>query len=282
MSIRRGTEGELGQTMWLRDMVFSLWRLWYVVLAGLMATAFVCYFLNQSVPASYKAQGSIVMMPPSSTVGPDGNPFLFLGGMSQALDILAAKISAEEIAKPIVDPFPGTAYVAEPDRSTSGSVLLISVTSGNPSDVMDVLNSSVAAVPVVLKKMQDAQNIPEESRLGLMTLVVDKEPQEETKTRTASVLGAGGLGAALTVLLTGFIDGRILAHRQRRETEVQAEPGSESRRSSRRGKEKGSQRAHAAVDESPKSGSVPPVDAAVQPVNVEATASGRVPTRSEA
>lgn len=282
MSIHRGTEGELGQTMWLRDMVFSLWRLWYVVLAGLMVTAYVCYFLNQSVPSNYKAQGSLVMMPPSSTVGPDGNPFLFLGGMSQALDILAAKVSSEEIAKPIVDPFQGTSYVAEPDRSTSGSVLLISVSSGNQSDIMDVLNSAVAAVPGVLKEMQDAQNIPEESRLGLMTLVVDKKPTEETKTRTASVLGAAGFGAALTVLLTGFIDGRILARRPRTETEVQAEPGSEPRRSSRRRKEKSSQRAPAAVDESPKSDPSPPADSNDPPAKPRAAASGRVPARSEA
>ncbi|TPV49818.1 hypothetical protein FJ661_14580 [Pseudarthrobacter phenanthrenivorans] len=266
----------------MRDMLVSLWRLWYVVLAGFVATAYICYFLYQNVPASYTAQGSLVMMPPSSTVGPDGNPFLFLGGMSQALDILSAKVSSEEIAKPIVDPYPDTSYVAEPDRSTSGSVLLISVTSGNQSDIMDVLNTSVAAVPIALKEMQDAQNIPEESRLGLMTLVVDKEPTEETKTRTASVLGAGGVGAALTVLLTGFIDGRILAWRQRKETEVQAEPDSRPRRSSRRRKEKAAQGGEVAVSEWPESDSAEPGDSDVPHAGGSAAANVRVPAKSKA
>ncbi|WP_267276973.1 hypothetical protein [Arthrobacter sp. CDRTa11] len=224
--------------MWLRDMLLSLWRLWYVVLAGLLATAYVCYILNQTVPATYTARGSLVMMPPNSTVGPDGNPFLFLGGMSQALDILAVKVSSEEIAKPIVDSYPDTSYVAEPDRSTSGSVLLIRVASGNASDIMAVLESSVAAVPAVLTGMQDAQNIPPDSRLRLMTLVVDTEPKEETKTRTAAVMGAGGVGVALTVLLTGFVDGRMLARRLRKEIESPSGSRREASRSRRRVKDK--------------------------------------------
>lgn len=268
--------------MWLRDMLLGLWRLWYVVLAGLMITAYVCYWLNQTVPATYTARGSLVMMPPNSTVGPDGNPFLFLGGMSQALDILAAKVSSEEIAKPIVNPYPDTTYVAEPDRSTSGSVLLIKVASGNPSDIMAVLESSVAAVPVVLTGMQDAQNIPPDSRLRLMTLVVDTEPTEETKTRTAAVMGAGGVGVAVTVLLTGFIDGRMLARRLRKEIEGQDASKRQSSRSRRHYKDKATTSGLARDEDVPESDSAAAAHADVPSGGGTGPARGRTPAKSKA
>lgn len=202
--------------MWLRDMILGLWRRWYLVLAFLLVTLGLCFLVKQSVPATYRAQGSLVLMPPSSTVGPEGNPYLYLGGMGQALDILAAEVSAADSAKPILEAHPGTSYVAEPDRSSSGSVIRVTVEGANRTRVTEALKDVIALVPTTLTAMQDVQKVPPASRIGLMTLVVEDEPTEDNKTRTVTVLAAAGGGAALSVLLTGFIDGRLLARKQRR------------------------------------------------------------------
>ena len=57
----------------------------------------------------------------------------------------------------------------------------------------------------------------------MMTLVVDSQPATDTKTRTVYVLATAGGGAALGILLTGFIDGRLLARRGRLEAEAKAQ-----------------------------------------------------------
>lgn len=186
-------------------------RRWYVLLVCLLAAGVASYVVYQSVPVAYSAKGSLVLMPPRSTVGPEGNPYLFLGGMGQALDVLASKLSAEDTQAPILDAYPGVAYTAEPDRTSSGSVVLATVRGADGNQVMDALGSVVAAVPTTLAAMQESQSVPEDSRISLMTLVVDSQPTVDSKTRTVSVLVTAGGGAALGILLTGLIDGRLLA-----------------------------------------------------------------------
>ena len=207
--------------MWLRDMFFGLGRRWYLLALFLLMTAGLCLLVKASVPTIYRAQGSLVLMPPTATVGPEGNPFLFLGGMGQALDILAVEMASEDTAKPIRDAYPGTSYSAEPDRSSSGSVIRISVEGDDPLRVQGALKDAVAVVPSTLTAMQETQNVPESARIRLMTLVVQDNAREDSKTRTFILVGAAGAGTALSVLLTGFIDGRLLARTERRKA-VQA------------------------------------------------------------
>ncbi|WP_255769401.1 hypothetical protein [Pseudarthrobacter sulfonivorans] len=156
-------------------------------------------------------------MPPSSTVGPEGNPFLFLGGMNQALDILSVEMSGPDTAGPILSAHQGVSYVAEPDRSSSGSVIRLAVEGDNPDRVTAALRDVVALVPGVLTSMQDEQNVPEKARIGLMPLVLQDTPIEDTKTRTVSVVAVAGGGVAMSILLAGLIDGRLLARALRRE-----------------------------------------------------------------
>lgn len=197
--------------MWLRDMIRSLMRRWYILLGCLLAAGVASCVVYQSVPVAYSAKGSLVLMPPRSTVGPDGNPYLFLGGMGQALDVLASKLSAEDTQAPILEAYPGIAYTAEPDRSSSGSVVLATVRGADGNQVMVGLGAVVAAVPTTLAAMQESQAVPEDSRISLMTLVVDSQPTVDSKTRTVSLLVTAGGGVALGILLTGLVDGRLLA-----------------------------------------------------------------------
>lgn len=182
-----------------------------MLLACLVIAGMAAYVVYQNVPVSYSAKGSLVLMPPRATVGADGNPYLFLGGMGQALDVLSSKLSAEDAQEPILKAHPGVTYTVEPDRTSSGSVVLATVRGKDRDQVMDALDDVVAAVPTTLRTMQESQTVPEDSRIGLMTLVVDTRPTGDSKTRTIAVLATVGGGAALGILLTGFVDGRLLA-----------------------------------------------------------------------
>jgi uncharacterized protein involved in exopolysaccharide biosynthesis len=202
--------------MRLRDMILGLWRRWYLVLPFLLITLGLCFLVRQSVPAIYRSQGSLVLMPAASTVGPGNNPYLYLGGMEQALDVLAAEVSTKDSAKLIADAHPGVSYVAAPDKSSSGSVMRVTVEGGNRTQVRAALKGVVALVPQTLTSLQDVQKVAPNSRITLMTLGVEEEPTVDAKAQTVAVLAAAGAGAGVSVLLTAVIDGRLLARNRRR------------------------------------------------------------------
>ncbi|MDQ0147746.1 hypothetical protein J2T23_003671 [Pseudarthrobacter niigatensis] len=197
--------------MWLFDMLRSLFRRWYLLTGFLVLAAGATIYTLQTVSVTYSAKGSLLLMPAASTVGPGGNPYLFLGGMAQALDVVSAKVSAEEVRKPVLDAYPKATFTAEPDRSNSGSVILVSVRGQDREQVLGELKAVMQVASATLTELQDAQSVPAPSRITIETLVVDKQPGIDAKGRTTAVLATAGGGVAAALLLTGFVDGRLLA-----------------------------------------------------------------------
>lgn len=203
--------------MQLGTVLRSLVRRWYLVLLGLILTLALCYQVQQATPEKYKSQASLVIMPSAQSVGEEGNPYLNLGGMGEALDILTRRLSSEEVRKQIAGEFPGSAYTAETDKGTSGAILLITSTSSNASDALGTTQAVMDEAPKLLGQMQEALNVPQTSRISTMTLLVDSKATPETKARTQILLisAAGGLG--LTFVLVVLIDSILktrTAHRK--------------------------------------------------------------------
>lgn len=200
--------------MRLAETLSVLKRRWYLVVAGVLLTAVGCFYVYDRVPTTYEAKGSVVLMPPSATVGDEGNPYLFLGGMGQALDVLTRHVNAAEIVEPILEDHPDTNYTIEPDRDTSGSIMQVIVTGPDPSTTMDVLHEALSTIPISLNAMQDELLIEDYLRIGLMTVVVDTEPTADQKQRLQLLIFAAVGGIVGTVLLTGMIDGMVLSLRR--------------------------------------------------------------------
>ncbi|MEV7604329.1 hypothetical protein AB0N65_02685 [Paenarthrobacter sp. NPDC089322] len=154
-------------------------------------------------------------MPSSNSVGPEGNPYLNLGGMGEALDILTRRLSSEEIRGRIMAGFSDATYTAETDRNTSGAILLITATSSNPDESVAVMRAVMAQAPVSLTGMQEALNVPEESRISTMTLLADSRAVPEAKARTQLLLVSGAGGVGLTLVASVLLDGLLRARRER-------------------------------------------------------------------
>lgn len=199
--------------MQLKELTRSLAHRWYVVLTGLLLTAGMCLVVYNKVPATFEASGSLVLMPPSATVGDSGNPYLYLVGMSQALDVLTRRANAAEVRNPVLEKFPGTTYSVDADRSTSGAVVLVKATGPNPSAAMGGLKAALATVPATLKAMQDEVSIPDYSRINLKTIVVAPESTKNNKTQLQLIVVTAGAGLVGTVLLTRMLDGLLVSRR---------------------------------------------------------------------
>ncbi len=207
----------------LRDLLHSLARRWYVVLAGLMVTAGGVIALVGVIPVTYVSQASVVLLPPKSASDPEANPYLRLGGLSQAVDILTRTINSDAYSTPLVKQNPGATFTTAADTTTSGPIILIESRAPTPARATAMTESVLIAVPMVLDDIQNRLSVKSDSRIGETTIAVDQKPKLDAKIRIQVVVGAATLGVVLSVLLAGLIDGLLLSRRRRLGAE--GEPG---------------------------------------------------------
>jgi hypothetical protein len=214
--------------MRVRETVSSLLRRWYILMVGLLLTAAMCWVVQGRVPVTYEAKGSQVLMPPSATVG-EGNPYLYLGGLSQALDVLIRHVNAAEVTQPVLRAFPGTAFSVEADGSTSGSILVISASGSTPEGTLGVLQAALDKIPAALKDMQDELAIADRVRINVRTVVVDGQATKNNQSQMRLVLLAAGGGTVGTVLLTAMMDNFLSGRKKPTQTDGEkgATPGDE-------------------------------------------------------
>lgn len=205
--------------MKIRTILGSLGRRWYFLVLGLIMTLVLCFQVQQNTPEKFKAQASLVLMPSAHSVGADGNPYLNLGGMGEALDILTRRLSAEDIRHKIAEDFSNATYTAETDRGTSGAILLVTATAPNPEESLGTMRAVMDQAPLLLENMQGALNVPEESRISTMTLLVDTRATPESKARTQILLVAAAGGVGLTLVLTVLLDSLLKSRKARRHRE---------------------------------------------------------------
>lgn len=205
--------------MRVRETVGSLLRRWYIVLFGLLLTSAMCWVVQERVPATYEAKGSMVLMPPSATVGTEGNPYLYLGGMSEALDVLIRHVTAAETVKRVLDDFPDTTYSVQADRSTSGSIVVVSAAGATAEDTLGVLQAALDKVPAALTGMQDELSIADKLRINVRTVVVDNQATKDDQTQTRMMMLAAGAGVVGTLLFTAMGDGFLRGRNNARDTD---------------------------------------------------------------
>jgi uncharacterized protein involved in exopolysaccharide biosynthesis len=200
--------------MYLRDLAASLLRRWPIVLVGLLVTSGICVGLAYVVPASYIARTSMVLLPPSTLVGKDGNPYLFLGGLGQALDVLTRKLNADEISEPIKKSYRNTEFTVARDSSTTGPIIIVEASAPTAASARAAMNAVVDAAEPAMESLQSELNVPDNARITVSAFAVDQTPTPDLKTRIQVVGAVGALGLIVTLLLAAFVDGRILARRQ--------------------------------------------------------------------
>ncbi len=199
----------------LRDLLNSLARRWYVVLLGLLITGGIATALFTVVPVSYISQASVVLLPPKSATDPQANPFLRLGGLSQAVDILTRTINSDAYSEPLIAENRGATFTTAADTTTSGPIILIESRAPSPARATAMTDTVLAAVPDVLDQIQAKLSVSAGFKIDVTTIAVDQKPKLDAKIRLQIVLGVAALGVVLSVLLTGLVDGLALSRRRR-------------------------------------------------------------------
>ena len=202
--------------MYVRDLGVSLLRRWYLVILGLILTIGACFATVQLIPPSYQAQSSIVLLPPPRTVGDAGNPYLFLGSLNIAADILIRSMNAATARQRIEDEFPAVSFEAERDGTTSAPIMIIIAIGDTPQETVQALNVLVDSVGSALAGLQDPLAVPADARISSMRLAADDVPTKDSKSRTRALVAVAAVCLTLAVLLTGFVDRVLTSRRARR------------------------------------------------------------------
>lgn len=200
--------------MFVRDILVSCLRRWYFVVAGLLVTAFITYSAFSMVSPTYEAKASVVLIPPSVAVTVGDNPYLYLGGLEQALGVLQVKVASPEVSEPLLDKFPGSSIAISKDGTTSGPIMAVTVGAQSPEATMELLKSTLELIPSTLVSLQTELKVPATSVITVMSLSSDIEPTKISKKQIQMTAMAGVGGLAMTLLLTGFID-RLMSRDKR-------------------------------------------------------------------
>lgn len=197
----------------LSETIKSLGRRWYIVLLGFALTLGTGMLIGTKVPTTYEASGSILLMPPESTVGVQGNPYLWLGGLNTALDVLVRRTSAIEVSGPLLNKYQDSGLTIIPDRTTSSAIALVTAEAPSPETALQLRDDAMAAIIKTLGVMQDESQVKNDQRIYGDELVIDKSATPKTKTRLQLLIIVGGGGTFGTLLLAGAIDGWIMDRR---------------------------------------------------------------------
>lgn len=202
--------------MFLRDLYASVKRRWYVMVVGLLLTAAASVYGYQEAPVKYEASGSVALIPPPTAVISGDNPFLYMGGLEQALGVLTVKLNSPAVQRPIAETYPDVQYTTTRDSSTNGPIVLISVTGSSSEDTLGALRYVLDAVPDTLASLQDALDLSPGARMTSMPLAMDEQAEVSDSTRTRMLLALAALGSAGSLLVAGQFDKVILRRRARR------------------------------------------------------------------
>lgn len=201
--------------MLIIDFLGSLLRRWYVVLGGLLATMAAVVGVYANVPVTYEATASVVLIPPEESVAAGDNPYLYLGGLAQALSVVVITMNSAESHEQLVGDHQDKEYSVEQDVTTDGPIVTIRSVTNSEADAVELVQTIVDYVPVTLNRLQDSLDVSEKSRIGYLTLAQSKDIEVNDRRQVQLIGVALGGGVIGTLALAAALD-RYLPDRRRR------------------------------------------------------------------
>lgn len=199
----------------IADTLRGFLRRWYIVLPGIIIAMIGGVGAYVAVQPGYERTATQLLLPGEGTVPPGStNPFLYLGGLTQAADIVVRVMQSEEVLGGIVADYPGTEIVVQRDPTVSGPVVQIVVTATSDDAAAGSLSALVAESAVVLDRLQVEQNVTEDDLMSITTLTQDTTSTLQQKTRLLIGVGTAFGLIVLTLLIASLVDG--LSRRARR------------------------------------------------------------------
>lgn len=189
------------------DTVRGLARRWYILVPALLIVASITVGAWFAVPPGYSRSATQLLIPGESSIPEGQNPYLYLGGLSPAADVLVRAVGSENVLNDVIAGRPGMEIEISRDTTTAGPIILIEVTASSDAAADEVLTMLIERTATVLDEIQEVENLPESTRMTVVPVTVDEQSTEQQRGRLVAAAGVAALGAVLAFLITGFVDG---------------------------------------------------------------------------
>ncbi|TFD57449.1 hypothetical protein E3T43_08100 [Cryobacterium sp. Hh7] len=200
--------------MTLSNFLKSLARRWHLLLGALTLTTSLCLLAYSAVPPTYERAASVILLPGTQTIPTGGNPYLYLGGLGQASEILVAAMNASSVRQDILLDYPSTQVSMARDPASSGPLIAVSASGPSDAAVTAVLDRTLIAISETLSALQVQAEVQATAQIDALQLT--EEPTSvlvlTDQFQVVALVAAGGI--VLSLLGVGFIDGLLLS-RQR-------------------------------------------------------------------
>jgi len=197
---------------------------WYFTLVGLLITAALCVLAALAVPIKYQAKAQILVLPPHTSVGTGGNPYLALGGLQAASDVLARAMSDGKTFQLLRSEGITGTYTVARDLTTSGPILLVDAEDSTPEGALSTLNGILSQAAPRLTALQDDLNVPSNTRLTSNVFTQDSVASTLRKSQIRAVLVGFAAGVFVTIMLVSAADSALTRRRRRRQVVPPPDP----------------------------------------------------------
>ncbi|GAB2456323.1 hypothetical protein [Xylanimonas ulmi] len=201
--------------MQIADVLKSLTRRWYLTVLTLALTLGGAYAVFVTVPPTYQQTASIVLVPGPASVAEGANPLLYLGGLTYQRDLLLRSLGSGSVRGPLLQEHDGADFSVDPDYATQSPVVLITAVGPTPGETTAMLNAVQAAAQVQLDRVQEQVNAPQDTLSGIVQVGEDTSPSTVNSDRLKLTGLTGAVLGVVGVLLTIFIDVRLVARRRK-------------------------------------------------------------------
>jgi capsular polysaccharide biosynthesis protein len=203
--------------MYLQQILVSLRRRWLLTCAAILVVASAGYAALSLAGPTYTTESSLVLVPPETTtktVNPDGtetdgNPYMYLGGLTEARDVLVKAMTSETVHGQVAEQAPTGSYDVTPDFDTPAPMVVITTKSPDPRTAKRLTKAVLDQVPIVLSQIQDDLAIQPGARITTREVTADPVAVSHKAQLRLLVVSVAG-SVAILALLIATIDGLLL------------------------------------------------------------------------
>jgi hypothetical protein len=194
----------------------AIWRGRWILTGGLLLLTLVGVGVAMVfLPRTYQASASVVLLDSrNGSEATGGNPYLnFNASLTLTADAISRQVMDPQTASSLASHgFLGSYTVGMPTYSTSttGSVLLITVTSNAGGGVQHTLNGVIAAVRTSLATLQSG--VRPADRIQLTVLVPAAGPSIDSAHTVRSIAIVAGFGLIVALGVPWMLDAQVRRH----------------------------------------------------------------------
>lgn len=203
----------------LGNFVSALARQWRLALLALVLAIGAGIGTGVLVGPRYTATQTSVVIPPAAVIAaeqqtrayaPD-NPLLYLGGLTDARDVLVRSLSSDAVDQRAKTQLPGVTLKVTADATSGSPIILFEATAKTQDEAQRGIAFLESELTAAVTRVQDGLGIADPNRVKTLVVTQPAEPTVDRKAQLqAGVLAGGGI-LVLLLLALGILDGWMTA-----------------------------------------------------------------------